>query len=222
VNARSFACDLTTIDVMTSSRRGRPIDADGDATRARILAAARTAFADLGYAATTYRLLAQRTGLAPSALYNYFSSKVELYNAVHADVQLENYAGSILPAISETETFADRIDKLLGSFVIMNAEVPEAAKFQAAARVDTARHEELASLFEALPTQRHLMFVEMVDLGIANGELPAAQRQEILAMLETLTVGLIGVSDEPELHRDAVRGFRTVIAALIENQTTSG
>ena len=206
---------------MTQSRRGRPIDADSDATRARILAAARTAFADLGFDATTYRLLAKRTGLAPSALYNYFGSKVELYNAVHADVQLENYAGSILPAISETATFAERIDELLRSFVSMNAEVPEAARFQAGARIDTARHAELAPLGAALPSQRSLMFAEMVDLGIATGELEADRRGEILAMLETLTVGLIGVSAEPELHRVAVNGFRRTIAALIAQGASS-
>jgi AcrR family transcriptional regulator len=207
---------------MTPSRLGRPVDADSDATRARILAAARTAFADLGYAATTYRLLARRTGLAPSALYNYFASKADLYQAVHADVQLENYAGSILPAISGTETFAERVDQLLGSFVAMNAKVPEAARFQAAARTDTARHAELASLGAALPTQRRLLFEEMADLGIATGELPADQRHQILAMLEALTVGLIEVSAEPELHRAAVSGFRSAIAALIERRAEAG
>lgn len=207
---------------MTSSRLGRPVDADGDATRARILAAARTAFADLGYASTTYRLLAERTGLAPSALYNYFASKAELYTAVYADVQLENYAGSVIPAISETETFAERLDQLLGSFVTMNAKVPEAARFQAAARTDTARHAELASLGEALPTERRLLFDEMIDLGIATGELPADRRQEIFAMLETLTVGLIEVSAEPELHRAAVSGFRRALATVIAAAADAG
>jgi len=195
-------------------RLGRPIDADGDATRARILTAARTAFSDLGYAATTYRLLAERTGLAPSALYNYFASKADLYRAVHADVQLENYAGSILPAISGTETFADRVDRLLESFVAMNSKLPEAARFQAAARTDTARHSELASLGEALPTQRRLLFEEIVDLGIATGELSNDYRHELLAMLETLTVGLINVSAEPDVHRAAVSGFRRAITRL--------
>ena len=201
---------------MTKPKLGRPIDAEGDVTRARILRAARTAFGELGYAATTYRLLAGQTGLAPSALYNYFSSKAELYAAVHADVQLENYAGSVLPAISDTETFVERVDQLLGSFVAMNDEVPEAARFQAAARTDTSRHEELASLGKTLPTQRRQMFAEMVDLGISTGELAADRRAEVLAMLETLTVGLIEVSSEPELHRAAVSGFRRAIAALVD------
>jgi AcrR family transcriptional regulator len=155
-------------------------------------------------------------------LYNYFASKADLYRAVHADVQLENYAGSVLPAISDTETFAERVDALLGSFVAMNAKVPEAARLQAAARTDTARHAELASLGEALPTQRRLLFEEMTDLGIANGELPPSRRDEILAMLETLTVGLIEVSAEPELHRAAVNGFRRTIAALIEQAPEAG
>ena len=201
---------------MTKPKLGRPIDAEGDVTRARILRAARTAFGELGYAATTYRLLAGQTGLAPSALYNYFSSKAELYAAVHADVQLENYAGSVLPAISDTETFVERVDQLLGSFVAMNDEVPEAACFQAAARTDTSRHEELASLGKTLPTQRRQMFAEMVDLGISTGELAADRRAEVLAMLETLTVGLIEVSSEPELHRAAVSGFRRAVAALVD------
>lgn len=201
---------------MTKPKLGRPIDAEGDVTRARILRAARTAFGELGYAATTYRLLAGQTGLAPSALYNYFSSKAELYATVHADVQLENYAGSVLPAISDTETFVERVDQLLGSFVAMNDEVPEAARFQAAARTDTSRHEELASLGKTLPTQRRQMFAEMVDLGISTGELAADRRAEVLAMLETLTVGLIEVSSEPELHRAAVSGFRRAVAALVD------
>ncbi|MGI9645690.1 MAG: TetR/AcrR family transcriptional regulator, partial [Ilumatobacteraceae bacterium] len=158
-------------------RLGRPVDADGDATRTRVLAAARTAFAELGYAATTYRLLADRTDLAPSALYNYYRSKAELYAAVHREVQLETYAEWILPAITGTETFAGRIDALLDSFVAMNAEDPEAARFQAAARTDTARHPELHGVRDGLPTQRTTLFADMVDLGISTGEIEPGDRE---------------------------------------------
>ena len=56
----------------------------------------------------------------------------------------------------------------------------------------------------------------MVDLGISTGELAADRRAEVLAMLETLTVGLIEVSSEPELHRAAVSGFRRAVAALVD------
>lgn len=202
----------------SKARPGRPVDADGDATRTRILAAARTSFADRGYAATTYRLLAERTGLAPSALYNYFGSKAELFDAAHAEVQLETYAEWILPAISNTETFAARIDALLESFVSMNAADPEAARFQAAARIDTARHPELASVASALPTQRRRLFADMVDLGISTGELDPAGRDGVLAMLETLIVGLVEVAGEPDQHRTAVSGFRQAITSLLQQR----
>lgn len=194
---------------------GRPIDADGDATRSRVLSAARTAFADLGFSATTYRLLAERTGLAPSALYNYFESKVELYAAAHSEVQAETYAEWILPAITGTTTFVERVDALLASFVAMNAEDPEAARFQAAARIDTARHPELAAVRDGLPTQRRDLFADAADLGISTGEIPDSSREVVMAMLETLTLGLVEISAQPEAHRIAVLGFRRAISTLV-------
>lgn len=189
--------------------------ADGDLTRTRVLAAARTAFAELGYAATTYRLLATRTGLAPSALYNYFSSKAALFAAVHQEVQLEIYGEWITPAITGTETFAERIDALLASFAAMNAADPEAALFMAAARIDTTRHEELATVRDDLPTERRTLFADMVDLGIGTGELPAEARAGVLAMLETLTVGLVELSADADQHQLAVAAFRDAIATIL-------
>ncbi len=200
-------------------RLGRPVDADGDQTRSRVLSAARTAFAELGYAATTYRLLAERTGLAPSALYNYFESKVELYAAAHQEVQIETYSEWILPAITDTTTFVERVDALLESFMLMNAENPEAARFQAAARIDTERHPELAAIRDDLPVQRRNLFADTVDLGISTGEIPSQSRRSVMAMLETLTLGLVEISSQPEAHRIAVEGFRNAIAVLV---TTNG
>lgn len=206
---------------MTASRPkvGRPVDADGDATRARILAAARTAFAELGYAATTYRLLAEATGLAHSAIYNYFGSKADLYAAVHDEVKSQAYGEWMLPAIVDTKTFASRFDALLKAFVVSLAEAPEAARFLAAARTDTARHNELAKIADALPSQRRDLFGEMVDLGIATGELDASSRNDILALLETMTIGLIEVCSDPELHRAAVAGFKRTMTAFLDADT---
>jgi len=200
---------------LSKPRAGRPVDADGDATRARILIAARRAFADLGYAATTYRLLAESTGLAHSAIYNYFGSKADLYAAVHDEVKVETYAQWVLPAIDDTTTFVARIEALLGVFVGMNAEAPEVSRFLAAARIDTARHDELADIRGALPAQRRRLFADMVELGIATGELNATIRDDLLAMLEAMTVGLIEVASEPERHRAAVNGFGLAIHALV-------
>lgn len=208
-----------TASIPSSPRLGRPVDSNGDATRARVLGVARTAFAERGYAATTYRLLADGAGLAPSAIYNYFSSKPELYLAVHSEVQFETYAEWILPAITGTQTFASQLDALLASFVAMNAQAPEAARFQAAARIDTARHHDLSGVREGLPTQRRALFTRMVDLGISTGELPAAARPTVVAMLEALTLGLVELSADPDTHRLAVEGFRQSIQALLTSRS---
>ncbi len=194
---------------------GRPVAADGDATRARILAVARTTFANLGYAATTFRLLAESTGLAPSAIYNYYGSKAELYAAVHDEVKHEVYTDWMLPAIAGTTTFIDRIDALLDSFVASLADGPVAPRFLATARVDTARHPELASIRDALAAQRSGLFADAVDLGIATGELHEADREELLAFLEAVTIGFIDMSSNPEAHRVAVNGFRRAVHAML-------
>lgn len=206
---------------MTASvpRLGRPVAADGDHTRVRVLEVARTAFSELGYAATTYRLLAERAQLAPSALYNYFGSKAELYAAVHNEVQLETYSDWILPAIEGTTTFAARLCALLDSFAAMNADAPEAALFQATARVDTARYPDLASVREGLPAERRRLFSDLVDLGVSTGEVAADARQTVLSMLEAVTLGLIEVSNDPEAHQLAIDGFKRAIEA---NMITKG
>ena len=202
----------------TGARIGRPVDADADLTRMRILAAARTDFGDLGYAATTYRLLADRTGLAPSALYNYFSSKSDLYEAVYREVQMEAYGEFVLPAIDGTTTFSARLDALLTAAAQLNEASPEAARFLAVVRADAARHEELARLDEELPRQRTELYGELVDLGIRTGEIPAESRESVMALLETMGVGLVEMSSQPELHRAAVASFRALLTRTFTSQ----
>jgi AcrR family transcriptional regulator len=63
-------------------RRGRRV-AGGD-TRAAILDAARTRFADTGYAATTLRALARDAGVDPALILHHFGSKEALFRvAMH-------------------------------------------------------------------------------------------------------------------------------------------
>lgn len=52
------------------------------ANRAAIIDAARSAFAELGYGATTVRDVIRRTGLASGTFYNYFPDKEALFRAV--------------------------------------------------------------------------------------------------------------------------------------------
>jgi AcrR family transcriptional regulator len=60
----------------------RPKNADGQRTRQAILDAALELFADRGYFGTSLRDVATAVGVRESALYNYFSSKEALFDAL--------------------------------------------------------------------------------------------------------------------------------------------
>jgi AcrR family transcriptional regulator len=60
----------------------RPKNADGQRTRQAILDAALDLFADKGYFGTSLRDVATKVGVRESALYNYFSGKEALFEAL--------------------------------------------------------------------------------------------------------------------------------------------
>src|SRR2546428_338739 len=70
-------------------RTGRPPGSTSDATRARILRAARDCFAKPGLARPTNRATADAAGITAAAIYQYFDSKTALYMATVRDAQAE-------------------------------------------------------------------------------------------------------------------------------------
>jgi AcrR family transcriptional regulator len=66
---------------MTDGRRAR-----GEATRERILAAARELFGERGYEQTSVEAVLEACGVARGALYHHFPSKTALYDAVLEEV----------------------------------------------------------------------------------------------------------------------------------------
>ena len=69
---------------MTDQRRAR-----GQATRERLLAAARELFGERGYEATPIEAVLEASGVARGALYHHFQSKAELFDAVAEELFVE-------------------------------------------------------------------------------------------------------------------------------------
>src|SRR2546423_1370056 len=71
-----------------------------DATRAQLVAAARAAFATLGYAATSLDDVVDAAGVTKGALYSHFHSKQDPFRAGYAKVQ-EGLARAVTDAAAE-------------------------------------------------------------------------------------------------------------------------
>ncbi|MGP9801901.1 TetR/AcrR family transcriptional regulator [Rheinheimera sp. NSM] len=67
---------------------GRPLAAEDNQSRERLLSAARQQFSKRGYAATTTRNIARRAGTNPALIRYYFNNKAGLFQAVlHETIQ---------------------------------------------------------------------------------------------------------------------------------------
>jgi AcrR family transcriptional regulator len=193
-------------------RVGRPTDSNGAATRAFILTVARSTFAELGYQAATYRVLQERTGLTVASLYHYFGSKLELYATVHQQVLDEVYDRWLTPALQGVSTLRAQLSAFLLAAHAMNRADPQLAVFLNGARVDLARHGELADIAAQSRARRVELFGGMVDAGIETGELEPSERAAAIDLLDALAIGLNAAALHEERHNHAIEGALRLVA----------
>lgn len=96
-------------------------------TRDELLAIARRAFAQRGYAGASLNSIADAAGLRKASLYHHFPEKRALYGAV-----LEQVVGDLSALLSEARLdegdFAERLDRLGALIVDYFGEQPDAAR----------------------------------------------------------------------------------------------
>ena len=192
-------------------RLGRPPAGDSAATRARILDAARRSFAERGFGSSTNKTLAGDSGVSTAALYHYFDSKLDLYVAVHDDVEGVVY-GCFAEAIVDESTLIGQIEALLDAAYRLNGEDPTLARFLGSVRIDVRRHPELAErLGPALRRQAHF-YRQIIDTGIRTGEIDLADERRVSVLLRTVLIGLTdAVSDDLDDHRLATDALKSLL-----------
>ncbi len=202
----------------TAPRRlGRPPDTDSTETRERILTIARSAFASGGFDASTNRELATRAGITSGALYHYFGSKLDLYLAVHHDVQARIYA-RFNEAVENATGFLGKFDAVLDVAHELNAHDPTFAAFLGAVRTDMRRHPEIKVALGVQARRREEFFVGLVDMGVASGEISPANREVMIEFVAIILVGLTdGVSDDLELHERAIQSIKMALRGQLVN-----
>jgi AcrR family transcriptional regulator len=203
-------CPMSRPRTPARRRLGRPPAAESGATRDRILHAAREAFADLGYSATTNKALADNADVTTGAIYHYFDSKLDLYRAVNDEAQEFVYA-RFEAALADADNFVEGVENLLDMAWELNHSDPSLARFLGAVRIDVRRNPELRGMFKPATIRRERLILALADIGVATGELAAADRDRTVALLRAVLVGLVDVSDDAVAHLQAIDAFKALI-----------
>jgi AcrR family transcriptional regulator len=194
-----------------SKRLGRPPATDSADTRESIIETARAAFASGGYDSSTNRELAAGVGITAGALYHYFGSKLDLYVAVHDDVQRRVY-GRFNEAADAADGFLSKFEAVLDMARVLNQQDPTLAAFVGVVRSDMRRHPEIAVALERPAERRSEFFVRLVDAGVASGEIREENREYMIEFVTTILIGLTdGVSDDPARHDRAITSIKMVL-----------
>ena len=197
-----------------SRRRGRPPESDG-LTDQRILEAARVCFGESGYAGTSTHAVAARADLTTGALYHYFDSKRDLYIAVFHQVEELVYERFRRVTASKA-TLGESIAAMFDEIVRLHRSDSTMGRFMQTVTADVSRHADLREAFQVVFPRRDEFFKELVDLGVANGELVARDRKMVIETITAMMVGLMGVSDlVPGAQARTVEGYKRLINGLL-------
>jgi AcrR family transcriptional regulator len=176
-----------------------------------LLDIARISFAERGFDAATNRNLGLEAGITAGAIYHYFGSKLDLYAAVHEDVHGRVYS-RMREAVQPHATFRAQIDAILDSSHQMNKDDPSLAQFLGSVRVDMRRNPELAEALREASLDGQRFFDGVVEHGVATGEIDAADRARVAALVRTLLVGLTdGVSANVAAQSTAIDAIKLLL-----------
>ena len=192
-------------------RRGRPPDTKSSETREAILSGARQLFGERGYGSVTNKDLAAAAGVTTGALYHYVESKLELYLEVHRDMQVQIYR-RFQVAESSQQTFIGKLEAVLDAAHDLNREDPSLTKFVGAVRADTRRHPEISEALGDSITTRERFFMDIVEAGIASGEVRREDAELLQEFIRLILVGLTdGANHALEQQRRAIDSIMAVV-----------
>jgi len=169
---------------------GRPVGADGEQTRHRIMAAAMRCVAEVGYSQTTIREIARAADMTSGSLYHYFPNKAELLKATSEEIE-----NIVLPrlraAVEGSDDVADQLDAVLDESKRLMRDYPHLAAFLRAVRSGSTTQSVLSG--GQYPGSKALRDVvtEIVENAHSRGALsPATNTAAAIDAICALTRGL--------------------------------
>jgi AcrR family transcriptional regulator len=193
---------------------GRPVNSDGEETRRRILLGARECFAAYGYAATTNRIIAERSGYTAAAVYHHFGRKNDLMLAVYKMTELENFS-RMRAAIDGKQTIVAKVQAILDVTHRILVEDRAQAIFMFVAREEAKRHAELAEISRDRIFAD--LFAEIVSAAVENDEVDAADAKYVRGALMVLIAGLANMGTDlgPSAHKTATESCKRLLSGML-------
>ncbi|MBX7159771.1 MAG: TetR/AcrR family transcriptional regulator [Acidimicrobiia bacterium] len=173
---------------MSTGARGRPRASDSAATRATIIEAARRAFADHGYEATSLKAIAADAGLTAPAISHHFGSKRGLFVAVGTDAE-QRLLAVLTAAVASADDFASRLHALAQAAARVHTEDPSITGFLSIAQIEYRRRADPDTPPLQGPVVALLTRV-VRDAAAANEISSDADPGAVVALLLAMTLGV--------------------------------
>jgi AcrR family transcriptional regulator len=154
------------------SQLGRPVGANGEQTRARIITAAMRCVAEVGYSQATIREIARAAEMTSGSLYHYFPNKSELLKATVKEID-EIALPRLRAAAAQADSVIDRLEAVLDESHRLMRAYPYLAAFDRAMRAESTAHTRSRRLrYPGLKALRDILN-DVIEDALAQGALPA-------------------------------------------------
>jgi AcrR family transcriptional regulator len=208
---------------VTPSALGRPVGANGEQTRRRIITAAMRCVAEAGYSQATIREIARAADMTSGSLYHYFPTKSELLTATGAQIE-EIVLPRLRAAAAQCDDVVDRLDAVLDESDRLIRDYPYLTAFLRALRAgSTARWRRGGPKYpgsEAL----HDVVAEIVAAAQRQGRLsPDLDERSVVEAICALTRGLSEQADSlrPDTYQATLSSAKKLIRGTLFTQRRS-
>jgi AcrR family transcriptional regulator len=168
-------------------------------TRARVVRAARSAFAAQGYAGASMRRIAAEAGLTAMALYTYAPSKAALFQLVYEDGIARIYA-EYAAVVAGKASLVEEVTAILERGGELLERDPDLLRFTVRVVTDRA-HPDLQQ-FDLLTEPYLEVFQQLADRAVERGEVARRDRARLIGFVTML---LWGVTTSAALDPAGVR-----------------
>jgi AcrR family transcriptional regulator len=199
--------------MVASARTGRPVNANAEQTRRRILEATMTHVAEVGYAHATMKSIAEQAGITSAAVYRYFPSKYELVSTALESITRE-VIGRLEEAAFSENSLRRRLVALLEESLACTRDHPAMTRFEAGLLAELAYNPQFTSVVTARRSNEEWLYGRLFTDAVRSGELPEdTSVQAMVDMFASITWGLtyLSATASNDRHQAAIRATQALL-----------